>query len=131
LGQVALLIDECLSPALARDAESLGFAAAHCRDRGLLGLKDHEIAKRCFEEGLVLVTHNAGDFRKLLGKAELHPGLVILQENVLQGSRLQLKAALQHIERASAGDSTRYMVNRVVFVDQRGTVSEQELPTGS
>ncbi len=82
-----LLIDECLSPELARVAIAAGHAESTCvRNRGWSGLKDHELMRHVCAEDFVLVTHNARDFRGdgagstkgLHAKVEIHAGLVCL-----------------------------------------------------
>jgi predicted nuclease of predicted toxin-antitoxin system len=81
-----LLIDECLSPQLARRLAAGGRDAVHVQDRKRLGAPDHEILRVCVDEDRTLVTQNAEDFRGLVGRTELHPGLVILAENSLERS---------------------------------------------
>jgi predicted nuclease of predicted toxin-antitoxin system len=59
-----LLIDECLSPALARLAIEAGHVESTCvRDRGWLGIKDWQLAAFAVAGDYTLVTHNAVDFR--------------------------------------------------------------------
>ena len=59
------LIDECLSPDLAKLARERGYPeSSHVRWLGLAGAKDH------------VVTHNTADFRGLYGREEVHVGLV-------------------------------------------------------
>ena len=68
-----LLIDECLSPALAAHARARGLVAYHVSHRGWSGLKDHEILSHMLAENLVLVTNNRDDFLGLMTREELHP----------------------------------------------------------
>ncbi|MER9776753.1 DUF5615 family PIN-like protein [Mesorhizobium sp. M0220] len=71
------LIDECLSPELAKLARERGFPeSSHVRWLGLAGARDHMVARRAVDDGNVLVTHNTTDFRGLYGREELHVGLV-------------------------------------------------------
>jgi hypothetical protein len=81
------LIDECLSPMLARQAVAAGYAGSTCvRDRGLAGTKDWELVRVVVEEDFTLVTHNSVDFRGKgaqepaghYGALEIHAGLVCL-----------------------------------------------------
>ena len=53
------LIDECLSPALARRLDERGYDAASVRDRGRLGSEDTPILEYCIAEDRILVTQNA------------------------------------------------------------------------
>ena len=59
------LIDECPSPELATDARRRGFLkSVHVTWLGLGSRKDWDIVRRAVEDGYVLVTNNATDFRK-------------------------------------------------------------------
>ena len=74
-----LFIDECISPELARRLNEAGLhEAIHPRDYGRLGEPDHIVLRRCLDEDRTIVTQNARDFRKLIGKEAIHPGLIIL-----------------------------------------------------
>jgi len=85
--KLRLLIDECLSPELVDQAIAAGHVESTCaRDRGLLGMKDWDIARYAIEHDFALVTHNARDFRGP-GQAapggvhaglEIHSGLICL-----------------------------------------------------
>jgi Domain of unknown function (DUF5615) len=81
------LIDECLSPELVDLAINAGHYESSCvRNRGWLGLKDHELIERVVADNFVLVTQNATDFRGggpgALGgehaRQPIHAGLVCL-----------------------------------------------------
>ena len=57
------LIDECLSPDLAKLARERGYPeSTHVRWLGLAGGKDHVVTRRAVDAGYVLVTHNTADF---------------------------------------------------------------------
>lgn len=72
-----LLIDECLSPDLAKLARERGYPeSSHGRWLGLAGGKDHVVTRRAVDDGYVLVTHNTADFRGLYSREDLHVGLV-------------------------------------------------------
>lgn len=71
------LIDECLSPDLAKLARERGYPeSTHVRWLGLAGGKDHVVTRRAVDAGYVLVTHNTADFRGLYSREDLHVGLV-------------------------------------------------------
>lgn len=81
------LVDECLSPELVEVAVLAGHYESSCvRNRGWLGLKDHELIEKVVAEDYTLVTQNAPDFRgggpgKLGGehaKQPIHAGLVCI-----------------------------------------------------
>lgn len=121
------IIDECLSPQLARRLVERGFDATSVRDRGRLADPDSAILEYCIREDRVLVTQNAEDFRKLVGSVEMHPGLIILSANAVETSWAELEAALAHVAQNAAEDARSWMFNRAVEV--RGTkVTDSELP---
>ena len=108
-----LFIDECLSPLLARVLNETGeHDAIHPRDMGRLGEPDHAVLARCLAEDRIIVTENAIDFRKLVGREEIHPGL--------------LDEAIDHLE--SLGTPSNVMVNHVLEVSQDGAFQLFELP---
>ena len=76
------LVDECLSPALVTTANEHGFEAHHVAHRGWDGLKDGQLLKRMMDEEFILVTNNRDDFVELVSGVELHPGLVVILDNV-------------------------------------------------
>ena len=87
------LIDECLSPELARIAWERGFHCMHVTRTGLQSRSDWAIVQRAIEDDWVLVTHNTADFMRLVGREEVHPGLICL--NVAPGlMRLQVQKFL-------------------------------------
>lgn len=111
---VRLLIDECLSPSLEGVAHDMGYEAIHLNHRGWSGLKDPLLFRRVFEESLTLVTNNQSDFERLAGGLEVHPGLIVLTDNVRRDRQQEmLRAALSHLSGAGLID----LVNRVIEVD--------------
>ena len=73
------LIDECLSPELATEARRRGFLeSVHVTWLGLGSRQDWVIVRRAVEDGYVLVTNNAADFRPLVGRENIHAGLICL-----------------------------------------------------
>ena len=119
-------IDECLSRQLARRLNALGFDAVHPLDVGRRGEPDHLVVARCLEEDRIIVTQNAGDFRKLVGRQEVHPGLVILPNVGREGTWALLDRVLAFL--AAEGDGRTFMVNRVIEVAADGTTAVFELP---
>ncbi|MBV8189350.1 MAG: DUF5615 family PIN-like protein [Alphaproteobacteria bacterium] len=68
-------IDESLSPLLALRLNETGeFDAIHPLHVGRRGEADHRVLARCLEENRIIVTQNARDFRRLIGKVKTHPG---------------------------------------------------------
>lgn len=122
-----LFIDECLSPELAaRLNETEAHDALHPRDYGRLGEPDHLVLRRCLDEDRVIVTQNARDFRRLVGREEVHPGLIILPAVGRERSWALLLSVLQAI--AAQCDPTNAMVNRVAEADTSGAVQFSALP---
>ncbi len=118
---VKLFIDECLSPRLAAALNATGeHDAIHPRDRGRLGDPDHVVVARCLNEDRVIVTENAVDFRKLLGREDLHPGLIILPPVDRDVSLRLLSQALAFL--VTQGPPDHVMVNRVLEITVAGDV---------
>jgi predicted nuclease of predicted toxin-antitoxin system len=81
---VKFLIDECLSPELVGEARARGYLeSTHVTWLGLRSRQDWSIVRRAVDHGFVLVTNNTTDFTTLLGRDDIHPGLVCL--NVAPG----------------------------------------------
>lgn len=79
-----VLIDECLSPALATLARQQGLAAStHVSWIGLGGEGDWSVVGYAAEHGYALVTNDRADFIRLLAQEPHHPGLICI--NVAHG----------------------------------------------
>ena len=100
--------------------------AVHPRDRGRLGEPDHVVLARCVAEDRVIVTENAVDFRKLVARAELHPGLIVLPSVARDQSLRLLEAAIVHL--SALGDAPSVMVNYVLEVNDTGQFTLSPLP---
>jgi predicted nuclease of predicted toxin-antitoxin system len=124
---VRLFLDECLSPRLGHDLNAGGrHLAVHPRDQGGPGQPDHRVVRRCLEEDLVLVTENAVDFRALVARAAIHPGLIILPNVGRTASAELLATAIAYLE--AIGDPILVMVNHVLEVAADGTVRLYAMP---
>lgn len=89
------------------------------RDRGKLGLPDHEVLRHAVEEDRVIVTANADDFIAICGDVELHPGLVTIASGARDQQLAMISAALDHIDHAARAATQLprdFMVNRIVEV---------------
>lgn len=74
------LIDECLSPVLARIARDRGFPlSTHVTWLGLRSKSDWVIVRRAVQDGYVLVTNNTADFTPLIHREDIHAGLICLK----------------------------------------------------
>ena len=76
------LIDECLSIDLMSVASAAGHEAHHVARIGKAGWKDWNVARHAADGDFVLVTNNAGDFRKIYATTPLHAGLIVIVPNV-------------------------------------------------
>lgn len=109
------LIDECLTVDLVSVAHAAGHEARHIARVGKAGWKDWNVADYAAEHDLILVTNNAGDFRRLYARQALHTGLVIIIPNVD-------RAAQQALFRGALAELTAIgePVNQVLEVDIDG-----------
>jgi len=124
---VRLFIDECLSPQLALRLNATGLHdAVHPLHVGRRGEPDHRVLERCIAEDRVIVTENSRDFRRLVGKTELHPGLIILPALDREGTWKLLESALAFIR--ERGEPMSVMVNHVLEVDESGVMTILPLP---
>lgn len=107
-----LLIDENLSPWLARWANEQGLEASAAIYSGLQGKPDLQIWQYAFVRSQVVVTVNVGDFINLAQKVELHPGVIAFREAGLDRATqwLRLQQALQFVEAHCAGDLTNLVL---------------------
>lgn len=122
-----LFIDECLSPQLARHLNETGeHDAIHPRDMGRLGELDHVVLARCLAEDRVIVTENAVDFRKLVAREEVHPGLILLPSVSRERSLQLLADAIAHL--TILGEPSDVIVNHVIEVSDTGVFALFPLP---
>ena len=119
------LIDECLSPALVTTANDHGFEAYHVAHRGWKGLKDGQLLKQIIDEELILVTNNRDDFVALVSGVELHPGLVVVLDNVRRDEQMTLFASA-----LDAIGGMASFINKVAEVRRDGSVYVKDLPGG-
>jgi predicted nuclease of predicted toxin-antitoxin system len=84
---------------LPETAHARGYEATHVNYYGLRQWKDWDILKVAEEEGWVLVTNNAIEFRGRFHNLEVHPGVVFLIPAVARAQQIQLfSAALDVID---------------------------------
>jgi len=121
-----LLIDENLSPRLARWACESGVPAEAVVYVGLSGATDDDVFATAFSQDQVVVTVNVGDFITLAAGIDLHPGVIVLREAELS-AELQwdrLKTALEFAEKTCKGD----LINRVLEVQEGGECLLHAIP---
>lgn len=124
------LIDECLSPDLAKIArESRYPESSHVRWLGLAGAKDHVVTRRAVDEGYVLVTHNTIDFRGLYGREDLHVGLVAFNTAPgLMSRDLQVRLFLLALSELSGEEAWNEVLEITVDADRIVTIERFGLP---
>lgn len=123
-----LFIDECLSPQLAIRLNATGFYdAVHPLHVGRRGEPDHRVLEWCIAEDRVIVTENARDFRRLIGRVQVHPGLIILPAIDREGTWTLLCNAIAFLE--ARGNPADLMVNHVLEVDESIAIKFVALPS--
>jgi predicted nuclease of predicted toxin-antitoxin system len=75
---LAFLIDENLSPELARWAQARGLRALHATWARLPGKPGHQVTAYAVSGDFILVANNVDDFRMLYRRMEHHPGIIFL-----------------------------------------------------
>jgi predicted nuclease of predicted toxin-antitoxin system len=124
---VKFIIDECLSHFLARDFADRGYPdCVQPIHVGLRGAHDHTIVARALAEDRIIVTSNARDFRRLLGKTPLHPRAIIIHAQERRLAWHLILAALAFIELQARPED--FMVNRVVEASVTDGIRPYELP---
>jgi len=123
---VQLLIDENLSPTLARRAHEIGIPAQAVRDVGLIGQPDIYIWRYAWDHDLVVVTLNVGDFLNLAKSFEIHPGIITLREAGLDRAEQwqRLKKALDFSTNHCEGD----LLNKVLEIQANEAIQLHDIP---
>lgn len=122
-----LFIDECLSPRIAERLNETGqHEAVHPLHVGRRGEQDHTVLAHCIAEDRVIVTQDAEDFRGLVGRVDLHPGLIILPALGRDQTFHLLSRAIDYL--SGRGEPTNLMVNHVLVVAADGACTLYELP---
>jgi predicted nuclease of predicted toxin-antitoxin system len=103
---------------MALDLIELNHYAIHPRNQGGIGDSDHAVLARATRENLVIVTENARDFRALVAREEIHPGIIIIPCTSRARSKTILLAAILYL--AGRGNPDDVMVNHVLEVEETG-----------
>jgi predicted nuclease of predicted toxin-antitoxin system len=122
-----LFIDECLSPDYSMRLGKLGHDAIHPLQVGRRGQSDAAIKAPCIAEDRVIITENVGDFRGLLGREPIHPGLIALPQTDKETAWRLLIIAIGYLE-ALSGNPMDHMINHILEVDGSGRASLHPLP---
>jgi predicted nuclease of predicted toxin-antitoxin system len=127
---VKFLIDECLSPELVGLARKRGHGeSTHVTWLGLRSRKDWTLVRRAIDDGYVVVTNNATDFRRLLGLQKMHAGLVCI--NVAPGlMSLDVQKRLFVVALDRLGDSkpTNELLEITFAADRSVRIERFDLP---
>jgi predicted nuclease of predicted toxin-antitoxin system len=124
---VKLFIDESLLPRIAERLNKTGLHdAIHPLHVGRRGEPDHRVLARCIGEDRVIVTQNARDFRRLIGKSRIHPGLIIVPSVDREGTWSALQTAIAFL--AEKGEAADVIVNHVLEIHETGSISIFALP---
>jgi len=84
-----------------------------------------------FDEDRVLVTANVHDFIKLAKGGEVHGGVVFVHDGELKRDE-QYDLLLKVVDALEAEYAQgRDLINRVLHVERRGTLSIEEMPPSS
>jgi predicted nuclease of predicted toxin-antitoxin system len=75
---LAFLIDENLSPDLAKLAQARGYRALHATWARLQGKPDHRVAEFAASRDFILVTNDLVDFQRIYRGRKDHPGIIFL-----------------------------------------------------
>jgi predicted nuclease of predicted toxin-antitoxin system len=125
---IQFLVDECLSPELVDVAREHGFNAYHVTRRGWGSDSDPQLLSRILHEDLTFVTNNWKDFRPMISRTEVHPGVIAILPNVRKHRQMALFAAA--LAKIQGTDPPLDMVNTVLEVDSGGNVVRYDLPPG-
>ena len=88
---VKLLLDENISPSVARILRDEGIDVCTTGERGLNGATDAQVFDRAYREDRIVVTANVADFAKLARSSDLHGGIVLLERgNLTRAEQLEL-----------------------------------------
>ena len=125
------LVDECLSPELARLARERGYPeSGHVGWLGLAGVKDHVVTRRAVDDGFILVTHNTADFRGLYGREDLHVGLVTFNTAPgLMSLDLQKRLFLLALTELGGEEAWNQVLEITVDAERTVTIERFDLPS--
>lgn len=122
-----LLLDENVSPAIARRLNDLNIDAYHARDRGLSGAPDHVLWRRALAEGRTVVTINVRDFVRLAERSEPHPGIITFPSGCTRDEQFTLiTGALAFVSRETS--QGRSAADRWIEVRRDGSIRVHDPP---
>ena len=91
-----LLVDNCLSPKLAKRLAAEGYSALHVSEVGLRNATDSEIFDRAERENEVIITADS-DFGKILFTRDLEkPSVILFRKGTFERTDAQLEVLLEN-----------------------------------
>ena len=124
------ILDECMPHAFVRRLADRGYPdSIHPIHLGLRMAHDHVIVRRALEQDRIIITVNAADYRALLAREPIHPGLILVPNGLRDRNWRLIEVAISFLElQLSPRD---YMVNRVIEVSATEGILPYALPEGS
>jgi len=120
---VRFFIDECISRSFSRHLNETGLHdAIHPRDRGRLRDSDRDVFALAIREDRIIVTENAGDFRKLAAGVELHPGLIILPSVARSEAQRLIDLVIAYLLESGGDRPQDLLVNGVLTISASGGI---------
>ena len=121
------LVDECLSPSFVDKLGNRGYPdAVHPMHIGLFSARDDTVLAHAIADDRILITANARDFRRLVARAAIHPGVIIVEPRTRDETWQLILLAIAFIEQQPV--PADYMVNKVVEVSATAGITSFELP---
>ncbi len=117
---LAFLIDENLSPDLAKLAQARGFRALHATWARLRGKPDHRVAAFAASRDLILVTNDLADFQKIYRSRKDHPGIIFL--SVSDPDLMDRKTQQAMFEAGLAQAALDEPLNEAIYVRLEGNI---------
>ena len=115
-----LFLDECIPPGFVNEMrQELNFEVEHPLQLEISGLPDSEIVDYCLNREMVIVTHNADDYRTILRREENHPGLIILPSGPRPQTKELLYGGINFLE--SEGEPMILMTNHLLRIYKNGS----------
>ncbi len=105
------LIDECRHISLVSTATDQGHEAYHVNWSGRSGKTDWDLMPKIVADGLIFVTNNARDFRKLFAREPVHAGRMIIVPQVTPSLQRELFSLV-----LSELDSVAALLNEAIEV---------------
>ena len=116
------LIDECLSPKLAKIAPDF-VDVTHVNFRGLCQHSDIAVMRWCIANDHIVVTDNGRDFRRLYDALDVHPGVVIFASSIGRAQQCRSFAAALPVIIARPD-----LINKLVDIDPAGAATIIDWP---